>query len=529
MKRLISLILLLSIPYSQTDVSGVVSGTWTLEDSPYNVIGDVDIITTLIIEPGVEINYSSGSNAGFKINVFGLLTANGTIDTPILISNSSDAYDSNGGTIIFNNSWDGSSVSDIIFQDVGYPMHIIGNTELSVSNLTINNCWSVFGNSTNNNPTDIGDLLLNNLIINGSVGWHNGELSPALIGGVLDDINITNSYGILLYNPKLINNITLTDNFPLDGQTNHNLYGYGFIYINSYNSYFNETEIKSVIATNNNCQDDGLGVVDIINIDATGIFMLQNLDFQSNVCNGISVQQGTFNSNNLLITENTYGTAYKHGSNSQGQSTATSNVHFSTFVNNYRDISAGQNFSLFNSISYFNEYNNPCNQGMYVENCCMQQECFAGENSNIYSNPMFINFDDYSVHESSPIIDAGNSSYGIDVCFPPSMGTSTPDIGHNGGPGACDWDESDEPSISGCTDSTANNYNPNATVDDGTCEYDENWVYGCTYENGTNYNSDATFDDGSCEFMWGDFNQDGTLNVIDIVAIVEAILSGNWF
>lgn len=49
----------------------------------------------------------------------------------------------------------------------------------------------------------------------------------------------------------------------------------------------------------------------------------------------------------------------------------------------------------------------------------------------------------------------------------------------------------------GCTDSTAENYDPNATVDDGSCNYAE---YGCTDANATNFNPNATVDDGSCDY-----------------------------
>jgi hypothetical protein len=52
-------------------------------------------------------------------------------------------------------------------------------------------------------------------------------------------------------------------------------------------------------------------------------------------------------------------------------------------------------------------------------------------------------------------------------------------------------------SILGCTDSLANNYNPLATKNDGSCEYD---VYGCTDPFALNYNPAATIDDGSCEY-----------------------------
>ncbi|MDA9634838.1 T9SS type A sorting domain-containing protein [bacterium] len=47
----------------------------------------------------------------------------------------------------------------------------------------------------------------------------------------------------------------------------------------------------------------------------------------------------------------------------------------------------------------------------------------------------------------------------------------------------------------GCTDSTALNYNPQATIDDSTCIYP---IYGCTNPFALNFDSLATIDDGSC-------------------------------
>ena len=55
--------------------------------------------------------------------------------------------------------------------------------------------------------------------------------------------------------------------------------------------------------------------------------------------------------------------------------------------------------------------------------------------------------------------------------------------------------EDEVPVINGCTYSTASNYNPSATFDDGSCIYD---VFGCTYPTASNYNPLATIDDGSC-------------------------------
>ncbi len=51
--------------------------------------------------------------------------------------------------------------------------------------------------------------------------------------------------------------------------------------------------------------------------------------------------------------------------------------------------------------------------------------------------------------------------------------------------------------ISGCTDTNALNFDPNATVDDGSCIY---CVYGCMDPTALNYDVNATCDDGSCAY-----------------------------
>lgn len=50
--------------------------------------------------------------------------------------------------------------------------------------------------------------------------------------------------------------------------------------------------------------------------------------------------------------------------------------------------------------------------------------------------------------------------------------------------------------ILGCTEPLATNYNPSATLEDGSCEY---IISGCTDKDAPNYNPNATLDDGSCE------------------------------
>tara|TARA_B100000963_G_C22617781_1_gene668252 strand:- start:1100 stop:2716 length:1617 start_codon:yes stop_codon:yes gene_type:complete len=65
----------------------------------------------------------------------------------------------------------------------------------------------------------------------------------------------------------------------------------------------------------------------------------------------------------------------------------------------------------------------------------------------------------------------------------------------------------------GCTNQNASNFNPNATINDGSCIF-----LGCTDSTAENYNSFATEDDGSCEYYCDNFDvippncQDMTIN-----------------
>jgi hypothetical protein len=66
------------------------------------------------------------------------------------------------------------------------------------------------------------------------------------------------------------------------------------------------------------------------------------------------------------------------------------------------------------------------------------------------------------------------------------------------------------------------NFNAEANVDDGSCEYVS--CAGCTDPLAINYNPTATLADGSCEYTvcLGDFNNDGVVTVSDLLELLSS-------
>tara|TARA_B100000902_G_C27269829_1_gene895690 strand:+ start:329 stop:1090 length:762 start_codon:yes stop_codon:yes gene_type:complete len=91
--------------------------------------------------------------------------------------------------------------------------------------------------------------------------------------------------------------------------------------------------------------------------------------------------------------------------------------------------------------------------------------------------------------------------------------------------------EDDELIIAGCTDYNASNFNPLATIDDGSCTYS---IPGCTNINALNYNNEATEDDGSCIILGCtdeiaiNYNMDATNDDGSCEYSNASILNGVW-
>ena len=93
----------------------------------------------------------------------------------------------------------------------------------------------------------------------------------------------------------------------------------------------------------------------------------------------------------------------------------------------------------------------------------------------------------------------------------------------------CYWMGDHCMSGSNCPDPIALNYNPVSDLlgneDISTCIYSQYINFGCTYSEALNFDQNATVDDGSCEYLFGDTNKDGMVNVLDIIEIVNIITS----
>ena len=502
-KNIVIKVILFSVIFGNSIIQEF-SGVYT--EGTYYITSDINTTGDIILYPGVKILV----NPGVRINVdnysFVIL---GSSDNPIEIQGVG------GGEIV---SWEGIFITNVL-------------EELIIHNLIISNAQCAF---TILNSEDVNIQRTN---INSNNGIYIDNLS-----NFFSQDNTINSFqnAIDFNNVDHVTMISDTINSDQNGigfyEGNVNWFeihyskikncsGYGIRLSN--NNNFN-TLIKNNTFDNNYkaLQIDG-NLYDfkfernLISSKADDDFLSEIDSAYSNY--GIHKLNGTFYNENINSINNNIFTGLMGSIVWSGE---VENVN----INN--NIFHSNNFCIYNFESY--EYSNVTNN-LFYENQdnffhnpsngvgIVDGLNFNGDSSdinlNLYMDPLFVDPDNenYNIQSSSPCIDAGMILFeNLDP-----DGTFS-DIGINYFHQDDEQDHNDEDIILGCTDSCANNYNPSADIDDGSCDY--NGVLGCTYAIANNYNPNADIDDGSCEFNYGDLTGDGIMNIIDIVIMVEYVL-----
>ncbi|MFQ6609648.1 MAG: hypothetical protein ACE5D7_02490, partial [Fidelibacterota bacterium] len=143
------------------------------------------------------------------------------------------------------------------------------------------------------------------------------------------------------------------------------------------------------------------------------------------------------------------------------------------------------------------------------------------QSGNINQNPLFrdVESEDFQLAYGSPCVDSGTTYYTSEGNIIVNL---QPDdyVGDSPEMGTYEFIP-----VYGCTDENANNFDPDATIDDGSCEY----TWGCTDEFAANFDPDAYFDDGSCQYAPQlqfianqSINEDSTLQILLVADDIDS-------
>ena len=200
---------------AQTNVSGEVSGTWELTNSPYIVVGDISIVgdSLLVIEAGVEVKF----DGFYQFVTYGILSAIGTESEPILFtSNASTPSPGDWYNIVLSDS---CIIQYSIIEYAGQPEPPVNSfaIRLSGSSEVLNNIIR------HNNVSGIGamfesSVIRGNLIYDNSSAFFAGAgiysqwSSAKILNNTIADNNFAglwlqaNSDSLTVINNIIVNN-----------------------------------------------------------------------------------------------------------------------------------------------------------------------------------------------------------------------------------------------------------------------------------------------------------------------------------
>jgi len=179
----------LNIEYVQgTEVGGPinVNTTWTLVGSPYIVVKDINVLSTvnLTIEPGVTVEFTTGTN----LIISGGLFAQGDVTHPITFtSNSTTPTAGAWGSVWSSGKFFVMDFCVIKYAEKGLELDVSSG----ISNCVITNCnVGIEGNLTNANKISVTDNVGDGLSLDSTL--HPGTLAEN------SNISSNGGYGILV-------------------------------------------------------------------------------------------------------------------------------------------------------------------------------------------------------------------------------------------------------------------------------------------------------------------------------------------
>jgi hypothetical protein len=360
----------------------------------------------LAIQPGVSVWIGQG----ISLTVNGAISAVGTASQHIVFKAPTSAqYFSaisvnNSFTNLFNYCDFANATNTLAFVGTGTSNQInyctftnvmgtalafnnqSGNQAMFSSFQSVNNGISIAANGNNGTNTSfIMNCSFSNCWGQAVSGACNG--TPGSFGATIATINNCS-----------FNDVSIGCSFVLSGAYYYNGYGYGNVQLTD-NLFQNATNTAVSFTQNGNVGNSFALLINNIILNASNGIVSQD-PWDATVMDGIFV--GCTNA----VTDT---------------GTLSRNIEFNDFYNNATNFTGYT--SDYGTIILANRNGTPCDLLF-----------------NIYSNPLFVSSNNFAQQTNSPCIDAGSPNVAYaDVSFPPSQGSSNPDLGIYGGQMAANW------------------------------------------------------------------------------------------
>ena len=200
---------------------GDVSGTWTIDGSPYIIEGHISVTvdSTLVIEPGVQVIFSGH----YYFAVRGIVLAEGTANDTIVFT-AQDTITGWFGMVFMSTDSQGQDSSRVVYCNIEYGRSVYGGgigcygSSPIISNTTIsNNTAEDYGGgiycTDSSNPR-----LVNVTVLGNSASWGGGiacrfDSNPTLEGVTI--MNNTAETGAGMFceeSSPILNNVTIAEN-----------------------------------------------------------------------------------------------------------------------------------------------------------------------------------------------------------------------------------------------------------------------------------------------------------------------------